>query len=138
MSLWRPTDPQLFFSRQDQDDPRLGDLVRPFTPGAALGPRAFVIGGYPDDEGIRLNGGRLGAATAPVAIRRPLYKMTPALQETLDFTLYDHGDLDVTSIALADRHAAGASACASVLAAGGRWSAWAEDTITASPRPLVF
>jgi formiminoglutamase len=122
MSLWRPTDPQLFFSNGNPDDPRLGDLVRPFSE-SALNDRSFVIAGYPDDEGIRLNGGRVGAALAPAAIRKPLYKMTPALQETRDFSLLDHGDLE-TSSPLAQRHEAGAAACASVLAGGGRWIAF--------------
>ena len=121
MSLWRPTDPQLFFSRQDPDDPRLGEIVKPITSAsAAVGPRAFVIGGYPDDEGIRLNGGRLGACEAPPVIRRTFYKMTPALQETRDFTLYDYGDLSV-SVPLAERHAAGSDACSQVLNTGARW-----------------
>jgi len=35
------------------------------------------IFGYPDDEGIFLNGGKLGAAHGPASIRNALYKMTP-------------------------------------------------------------
>jgi formiminoglutamase len=118
---WRPTDPQLFFSRQDQSDPRLGEMVRPITDASDVnGPRAFVVGGYPDDEGIRLNGGRPGAALAPSAIRRSLYKMTPPLQEVADFSLFDFGDLAADGD-LGARHAAGAAACNAVLSKGGRW-----------------
>jgi len=121
MSLWRPTDPQAFFSRQDPDDPRLGEMVRPIQSASeASGPRAFVVGGYPDDEGIRLNGGRPGAAQAPAVIRRAFYKMTPALQEARDFSLYDFGDLS-TTVSLGERHAAGAEACHQVLNQGARW-----------------
>jgi formiminoglutamase len=120
--MWRPTDPQLFFSRQDSNDLRIGDLVRPLKSVADLSAanRTFVIGGYPDDEGIRLNGGRPGAALAPPAIRRALYKMTPALQEPADFELFDFGDLDPSG-ALDKKHQAGSDACASVLAKGARW-----------------
>ena len=122
MSHWRAIDPQAFFSSRDPEDPRLGDLVRPYEDGVLNEP-SFVIAGYPDDEGIRINGGRPGASLAPGAIRKPLYKMTPPLQETRAFSLYDYGDLDVSSLPLAERHAAGAAACALVIANGGRWIA---------------
>jgi formiminoglutamase len=120
---WRPTDPQLFFSKKDPDDPRLGDLVRAIATPPSAGDssmRSFVIGGYPDDEGIRLNGGRPGAALAPPAIRRALYKMTPALQEPRDFQLFDVGDLAPEGD-LGARHAEGSRMCADVLASGARW-----------------
>lgn len=119
--MWRPTDPSLFFSRQDKDDLRLGDLVSEYVPGAPLAAGSVVIGGYPDDEGIRLNGGRPGASQAPAAIRRPLYKMTPALQESMTPALFDIGDLDPASGDIAFRHGEGSSACTAVLATGARW-----------------
>jgi len=83
--------------------------------------RSFVIGGYPDDEGIRLNGGRPGASQAPTVIRKSFYKMTPSLQQPADFELYDFGDLDSASAPLAHRHELGSSVCTEVLQRGARW-----------------
>jgi formiminoglutamase len=108
-SQFRAVDNGLFFSRGDVLDPRLGDSVKALsnlkTPQHLLtemvaknqaypGERAFVIAGYPDDEGIRLNGGRPGASQGPTEIRRALYRMTPALYQTrLAARLWDIGDL---------------------------------------------
>ncbi|NNE45135.1 MAG: formimidoylglutamase [Rhodothermales bacterium] len=74
------------------DDPRLGDYVS-FSPG---GHQEILIAmaGFPVDDGVRTNGGRVGAAHAPDDIRKILYRMTPdgrrstehvhVLQRTLD------------------------------------------------------
>src|SRR6185312_1348287 len=72
MSELKPTDSKLFFSKNDPLDPRLGDLVKTSTDGADV-----VIMGYPDDEGVRLNGGREGAEFGPAEIRHWLYRTTP-------------------------------------------------------------
>jgi formiminoglutamase len=124
---WRATDRDLFFSKQDPDDQRLGDVVKAAEPAVIAKHletknfRHFTIAGYPDDEGIRLNGGRPGASEAPKAIRKYLYKMTPALNEPSDFALWDLGDVDPAKAALADRHDSGSLAHEAVLASGGRW-----------------
>ncbi len=71
-----PPDPALFFSRNDPDDPRMGDctLREPDeSPGAA---RVALIG-VPQEIGVERNGGRAGAAGAPDAIRAMLYRLTP-------------------------------------------------------------
>jgi formiminoglutamase len=55
-----------------------------------------VIVGFPQDEGVRRNGGRVGAALAPNAIRRWLYRLVT----TADLTalgLVDVGNLKVSS-----------------------------------------
>lgn len=39
-------------------------------------PRVVIIG-FPSDEGVKRNGGRPGAATAPDEIRQALFKLTP-------------------------------------------------------------
>jgi formiminoglutamase len=57
------------------DDPRIGRLL-----GSRLakgGSPEAVILGFPSDEGVRRNGGRVGAAEGPTAIRRVLYRMAP-------------------------------------------------------------
>ncbi|MBC7740604.1 MAG: formimidoylglutamase [Bdellovibrionaceae bacterium] len=97
-----PTSPQLFFSKHDPEDPRLGDLFKPqaLTDGSLLADQVALFG-YPDDEGIKLNGGRPGAAEAPRLIRQFLYKMTPSHKK--DLALLDLGDLS-TKVDLAERH----------------------------------
>lgn len=59
------------------DDPRLGEVVE-FWDGdpAALCPGRAVLIGFPQDEGVRRNGGRVGAAEAPREIRRFLYRQS--------------------------------------------------------------
>jgi len=57
------------------DDPRLGHML-----GRALSvsmPARVALVGFPVDEGVRRNGGRVGAAGGPSAIRRQLYRLTP-------------------------------------------------------------
>jgi formiminoglutamase len=60
------------------DDPRLGEVVE-FWRGdpAALRPGRAVLVGFPEDEGVRRNHGRVGAATAPHDLRHALYRLTP-------------------------------------------------------------
>lgn len=69
----RPSE-NLFFARQDRRDVRLGEVVlrEPQDYAAA----EVVILGCPQDEGVRRNSGRTGAAAAPDEIRRQFYKLT--------------------------------------------------------------
>src|SRR5690348_7032416 len=60
------------------DDPRLGECVEFWCEGApALRAGRPILVGFPQDEGVRRNGGRPGAAAAPAAIRHWLYRLTP-------------------------------------------------------------
>lgn len=85
---WTPIAQDLIFTKNDLEDLRLGDLVR--VPSKLSGQpsesfdalfdeleKSTLIFGYPDDEGIQANGGRLGAKEAPDRIRKYLYRMTP-------------------------------------------------------------
>ncbi len=57
---------------KDPDDRRIGHLL-----GCALGdglPRVVIVG-FPCDEGVRRNGGRIGASEAPDAIRKHFYRL---------------------------------------------------------------
>ncbi|HJT76007.1 MAG TPA: formimidoylglutamase, partial [Gemmataceae bacterium] len=60
------------------DDPRLGEVTEFWRgdPGAIRPGRAVLVG-FPQDEGVRRNHGRPGAAAAPREIRRWLYRLTP-------------------------------------------------------------
>lgn len=66
-------DPALFFRRAEAGDPRLGEVVR-WQPADYARSRVVLLG-CPQDEGVRRNGGRVGAAAAPAAIRDRLYRL---------------------------------------------------------------
>lgn len=83
-----PPDSALFFSKGDPNDRRLGELVD--RDPAAYAGAAVVILGCPTDEGVRRTGGRTGAAEAPSAIRRVLYRLGVAGLEGLP--IVDLGD----------------------------------------------
>lgn len=65
---------------------------------------AFIsLFGYPDDEGIKANGGKAGSALGPDAIRKSLYKMTPT-KKMKDLALMDGGNLKFAKDSLEERH----------------------------------
>ena len=77
MSLFEKTErpnSDLFYSRGDRNDPRLGEVVS--SSEKDYDAAEIVILGCPQDEGVRRNNGRAGAAEAPDAIRRQFYKLT--------------------------------------------------------------
>jgi formiminoglutamase len=83
-----PPQAELFYGRGDPRDRRLGELVA--HDRAAYGRARAVLLGCPTDEGVRRNGGRPGAAAAPEAIRRCLYRLGVAGLEQL--AIVDLGD----------------------------------------------
>jgi formiminoglutamase len=93
-------DTALFFQRGENGDPRLGEIVRhaPEEYAAAK----LVILGCPQDEGVRCNGGRVGAAAAPTEIRRYLYKLVA--KTAWDGQFFDLGDTVIQS-SLEETHA---------------------------------
>ncbi len=60
-----------------EDDPRVGQLMRRGNLEQIDAITRIALIGFPSDEGVRLNGGRAGAAQAPERIRHWLYRMTP-------------------------------------------------------------
>lgn len=90
--------PNLFFSRNDSADVRMGDLVlrkmEGYVPEVNIG-----ILGVPEDEGVRRNKGRTGARGAPTEIRRALYKLTPFAPDQISangipaLRIFDFGDV---------------------------------------------
>lgn len=57
-----------------KEDPRIGEILSNNL-GKEDTPKAVILG-FPSDKGVAINGGRTGAADAPQAIRKELYKMT--------------------------------------------------------------
>jgi formiminoglutamase len=68
-------DEDLYFTTNDRNDVRLGDVVSSAEKDYEAAD--IVIIGCPSDEGVRRSKGREGAALAPDLIRREFYKLTP-------------------------------------------------------------
>lgn len=108
-----PCSKELFFQRNEKDDPRWGEKVSIFKGPEAS---AWILRGYPDEEGIALNGGRPGASQGPDSIRRMFYKTTwPQTPPRL----MDQGNLDV-SPPLSERHQIAQQSLTEILKAGSR------------------
>ena len=73
--LIRP-DEALFFTKNDPDDPRMGDLTARDPDAFPEGVRVVLVG-VPQHIGVERNGGRPGAEQAPDAVRRMFYRLTP-------------------------------------------------------------
>jgi formiminoglutamase len=92
---------EVFYSRRDHNDPRLGEIV-------ARDPNDYtksdiVILGCPQDEGVRRNNGREGASKAPNFIREQFYRLTPM---NIRKRIFDIGDTNVSGSLeeIHDRH----------------------------------
>lgn len=81
-------DPGLFAGRRDPNDPRLGEIVS--ADPAEYAAADIVILGCPQDEGVRRNGGRIGAAEAPNAIRDQFFRLTTF---NIKKNIFDLGDV---------------------------------------------
>ena len=90
----------IFQSRDKVHDPRYGDLID--TENAS----DYILYGYSDDRGVKNNGGRVGAALGPDAIRKILYKMTfsPLIEKPPSIS--DLGDLEIGDEILKDHNKA--------------------------------
>lgn len=111
---------ELFVSRGDAADPRMGDLVlrgeKNFTNEILVG-----IVGVPVDEGVKRNGGRIGAKGGPEAIRTELYKRTAFVigkeQSPSSVPVFDFGDVK-TGKTLEDTHSSLEEIIQTLIAAG--------------------
>jgi formiminoglutamase len=94
-----PSTPHLFFTKNDPQDPRLGEFFTAMPSNSSdISANDVVVMGYPDDEGIRMNGGRPGAAEGPKLIRQFLYKMTWPHKTGSSQKFLDLGDLNPSDI----------------------------------------
>lgn len=128
--ITREADKTFIFNSKQSDDLRLGNTLKSApsfkdtqTIEAFLQSEkaATIYFGYPDDEGIKINNGRIGAALAPNQIRTFLYKMTPALNYSHPFSLIDLGDLSVQEIPFEKRHLIASECAQSALNSDHRW-----------------
>ena len=99
------------------DTRRIFNQVTPFGSAVQVQPDAPVIVGFCSDEGVRRNQGRIGAAHAPMELRRvlaglPAKTAMTALADAGD-VVCDDGDLEAAQAELAD-------VVSEVLAGGGR------------------
>lgn len=129
----RPIESSLLFSRGDKDDMRLGDICQ-IAPElkvdtdatdlfSELSGSQILILGYPDDEGIKANGGRIGASEGPHRIRKYLYRMTPPSILPAPSTtggILDVGNLVGSDLHLEDRHSAAEAVVSAALRSGHR------------------
>ncbi|HEV7698647.1 MAG TPA: formimidoylglutamase [Pyrinomonadaceae bacterium] len=89
--LTQRPDSELFFSRNDENDPRMGEVVR--SDAQDYPSSDIVILACPQDEGVKRNGGRVGAADAPRMIRQQFYKLTTF---NLKKRIFDLGDVEMS------------------------------------------
>ncbi|KAI9142830.1 putative arginase [Paraphysoderma sedebokerense] len=69
------------FENFKTDDPRLGDIIIPGAEGEV------VLVGFPYDEGVRRNGGRVGARHGPSVAREMIKKVGAIVNQELDCDL---------------------------------------------------
>lgn len=75
-NLLEPTPKELFYSRGQHDDPKLGEFVLPYSDYTSEWDKTkVVLIGYPEDRGVARNKGITGASKAPDTIRKYLYRL---------------------------------------------------------------
>jgi len=89
------------------NDPRWADLTLP--PQSRLEDAEIVLIGFPTDVGVARNGGRVGAAKGPAAIRNQLHKFTPHVLQAESHgsvirKIFDYGDISTSTDVEKDQH----------------------------------
>ncbi len=133
--------PEWFYSRGESDDPRLGDVVKAISlESLSQSQWDWVLIGFPDDRGIALNQGRIGAGEGPNAIRGAFYRLVPPWHP---LQMADIGNLVMTDNLSAD-HSAGSYLVALALASSRRVAViggghdWGFVPIDAQARSGIF
>jgi formimidoylglutamase len=94
------------YRRTEPDDRRFDDFLIPFDRWEGSAPMLALLG-VPQDEGVRRNGGRIGAAEAPPAIRQALGKLAASIGSRSlpdNVRVLDCGVLAVENMSLEDVH----------------------------------
>ncbi len=97
MAILTPT--QVTCPDTDSYDPRIGHLLGRNLTNQDM-PTVVIIG-FPSDEGVRRNGGRIGAAQGPDAVRQIFYRLTidpedeGAFHKVIEHT-HDLGNLSIS------------------------------------------
>ena len=112
-------DRDLFYSRNDPKDRRLGELVHRGKMSSVRDSDVVIIG-VPEDRGILANKGRAGAAKGPDDVRRRLYKLTPGFNMDLDrIRVIDAGNISTKGLTLEEVHLALQEAVSDAVSRGG-------------------
>src|SRR4051812_2118906 len=137
MSLWTGRDDT---AAEGPDALRWWQCVKPWSPDA---PPGVVLIGFACDEGVRRNGGRVGARDGPRALRKALAN----LAWHQEHPVYDAGDVECVGEAmeaaqtqLADRvHFAIADGHLPLVIGGGHEAAWGtfQGIVTAHPADRI-
>ncbi len=111
-------DRDLFYSRNDPKDRRLGELIQR-AEIEQIHKADIVILGIPEDRGILANKGRSGSAKGPDEIRRRLYKLTPGFNMDFDrLSVVDIGNLSTNELTLEQVHLAAQELVSEVVSRG--------------------
>lgn len=74
-------------------DSRIAQIIRK-SDISSIPSKSFVLLGIPDDRGVAISKGRIGAKKGPDAIRKEFYKMTLGIQGELEhLKIFDGGNL---------------------------------------------
>lgn len=90
--MFKPISDDTYFSKNDSNDIRFGDIAKNLKVSEA----DFLLYAYPDDRGVKNNGGRIGAKEGPKALRELFYKMTPSATSDTIPKISDLGDLELS------------------------------------------
>ena len=113
--LQRPSS-ELLYKSHDPDESKMGDVVS--HEASDYDDAGLVIIGCPQDEGVRRNKGRIGAAAAPDTIRRVLYQITSPSDLAIS-RVVDLGNIKIADT-LEETHEIHARVVAEILADGKR------------------
>src|SRR3989338_167324 len=95
ISQFKPVDFAAVAPPKRLEEIRLGEKIQQWE-GSKIPEGSFVLLGVPDDRGVALSRGRVGAAGGPPAFRKEFYRLTLGVRGELGKTaVWDVGDLKI-------------------------------------------